>query len=133
MELFEIVRPDIGLIRNLLELAEVFLKYMDHYSAFISFTNMIHGYHFLAFFQGELQEIELRIKFFDWLININCPVVSNHFKAMEVSSKLYLVNWFLSIFSTSFEGELLGRIWDNFLLEGEVYLFKVGITIVKYF
>ncbi len=25
------------------------------------------------------------------------------------------------------------RIWDNFLLEEELYLFKVGMTIVKYY
>ncbi len=42
--------------------------------------------------------------------------------------------WFLSIFSGVFkEGEFLLRIWDNFLLEGEIYLFKVGIALIKYF
>lgn len=52
VELFETIRPDIGLIRNLLEIAEVFLKYMDLYTSFKCFANMIHNYHFLAFFQG---------------------------------------------------------------------------------
>jgi hypothetical protein len=48
---------------------------------------------------------------------------------------MYLVPWFLSVFSGFFqkEKELLYRIWDNFLLEGEIYLFKVGITLMKYY
>jgi cytohesin/brefeldin A-inhibited guanine nucleotide-exchange protein len=25
------------------------------------------------------------------------------------------------------------RIWDNFVLEGELYLFKVGIALIKYY
>lgn len=45
---------------------------------------------------------------------------------------MYLVTWFLSVFATSFTGEFLYRIWDNFLLEGEIYLYKVGLTIIKY-
>jgi cytohesin/brefeldin A-inhibited guanine nucleotide-exchange protein len=46
---------------------------------------------------------------------------------------MYLVTWFLSIFSSCFQGEFLMRIWDNFVLEGELYLFKVGIALVKYY
>ena len=46
---------------------------------------------------------------------------------------MFLVGWFLSLFSTCFEDEFLLRIWDNVLLEGEVYLFKVGITLIKYY
>ena len=37
------------------------------------------------------------------------------------------------MFSTCFEDEFLLRIWDNVLLEGEIYLFKVGIALIKYY
>ena len=46
---------------------------------------------------------------------------------------MFLVTWFLSVFAGSFRGEFLLRIWDNFVLEGEIYLFKVGITLIKYY
>lgn len=48
---------------------------------------------------------------------------------------MYLVSWFLSAFADCFSSreQFLYRIWDNFLLEGEIYLFKVGITIIKYY
>jgi cytohesin/brefeldin A-inhibited guanine nucleotide-exchange protein len=32
-----------------------------------------------------------------------------------------------------FKGDFLLRVWDGFLLEGEIYLFKVGIALIKYF
>lgn len=37
------------------------------------------------------------------------------------------------MFGNCFAGGFLGRVWDNFLLEGELYLFRVGITILKYY
>ena len=48
---------------------------------------------------------------------------------------MYLVSWFLSVFCNCFHDneEFLLRIWDNFLLDGEIYLFKVGLTIIKYY
>lgn len=47
---------------------------------------------------------------------------------------MFMVPWFLEIFSSCFdEEEFLARIWDNFFLEGEIYLFKVGLAIIKYY
>jgi len=46
---------------------------------------------------------------------------------------MFLVGWFLSLFALCFADEFLLRIWDNFVLEGELYLFKVGIALIKYY
>jgi hypothetical protein len=54
VEMLAVIRPDISLVRNLLELAEVFTRYLSEYDAFVSFANMMHSYYFLAFFQGDL-------------------------------------------------------------------------------
>lgn len=95
---------------------------------------MMHSYYFLAFFQGNLVEIDFRLKFFDYLVEKNLWLVASHFKALEINSKLFFVNWFLSLFSSCFtEEEFLARIWDNFFLEGEIYLFKVGVALIKYY
>lgn len=134
VEVLAVIRPDISLVRNLLELAEVFTRYLSEYDAFVSFANMMHSYYFLAFFQGDLFEIDFRVQFFDYLVDKNLPLVAAHFKALEINSKLFVVNWFLSVYSSCFaEEEFLARIWDNFFLEGEIYLFKVAIAIIKYY
>jgi hypothetical protein len=82
VEMLAVIRPDISLVRNLLELAEVFTRYLSEYDAFVSFANMMHSYYFLAFFQGDLTEIEFRIKFFDYLVDKNLPLVAAHFQAL---------------------------------------------------
>lgn len=82
VEMLAVIRPDISLVRNLLELAEVFPRYLNEYDAFVAFANMMHSHYFLAFFQGDFVEIDFRIKFFDYLVQKNIPLVSDHFKAL---------------------------------------------------
>ena len=133
VEILAVIRPDISLVRNLLEIAEVFTRFGNRYESFCSFANTMHGYHFLPFFQGDMIEIGFRRMFFEYLLNKNLPFVDAHFKALMINTNSYFINWFLSVFSHCFSESFLLRIWDNFLLEGELYLFKVGITLVKYY
>ena len=39
----------------------------------------------------------------------------------------------MTVFAGCFKNEFLYRVWDNFLLGGEFYLFKVGIAFMKYY
>lgn len=95
----------------------------------------MHLYHFLAFYRGDKSEIELRSQLFEFLLEKNAIKVKKHFEVLKLEAKMYLVSWFLSGFADCFGSrkDFLYRIWDNFLLEGEIYLFKVGIAIIKYY
>jgi len=61
------------------------------------------------------------------------PLVLHHFRALDLSSELFLMHWFLNLFANVFDLETVFRIWDNFLLEGEVFAFKAGIAFIEYF
>lgn len=146
------MRTDIPPIKELFVLSSVFLKGFPknpNSTHIINFINLIHMHHFLAFYRGDKTEIDLRIQLFDFLLQKNLPKVKQHFEGLQLETRMYLVNWFISLFAIFFIDEenqnndantekeydydFILRIWDNFLLEGEIYLFKVGITIVKYY
>lgn len=60
------------------------------------------------------------------------PLVYNHFKSIDMSTEVYLMHWFLCLFANNFNDlDLLSRIWDNFLLEGEIFAYKIGIINTK--
>ena len=79
------------------------------------------------------------------------PQLYNHFLALDISSEMFLLDWFLSLFTTylyylimtrraltiSFrvltDVDVIGRIWDCFLLEGEVFAIKTAIGLLKYY
>jgi len=66
---------------------------------------------------------------------------------LDLSSEMFILDWFLSLFSTYYHNNLLNnssfralydnetvaRIWDCFLLEGEIVAMKTGVAILKYF
>jgi hypothetical protein len=135
-EILITMRPDLPPVKDLLLLSQVFASIFPREAssqAIAGLANFVHCHHFLAFYRGDKSEIELRIQLFENLLEINAPSVRNHFRGIRLETRMYLVTWFLSIFSSCFQGEFLLRIWDNFVLEGELYLFRVGIALVKYY
>jgi hypothetical protein len=60
--------------------------------------------------------------------------VQTHFKELDLTSDLFLINWFLDLFSSAISDlETVARIWDNFLYEGEIFIFKCALGIIEYF
>ena len=58
----------------------------------------------------------------------------NHFKALDLSSDLFIIDWFLSLYGNiNLEDDFVARIWDNFFLEGEIYAVKVGLALIEFF
>ena len=61
-------------------------------------------------------------------------VLYNHFKGLDLSPEIFLLNWFLTLFSSYFgDMNFIMRIWDNYLLEGEIFAIKTSLAILKYF
>jgi hypothetical protein len=64
------------------------------------------------------------------------PDLWKHFETLEISADLFLIEWLLTLFSRGImEGgniDLISRIWDNFLLDGEFFALKTSLAILKY-
>jgi len=43
------------------------------------------------------------------------------------------MDWFITLFSKSFEMEIAARLWDRYFLEGEVFLYRATLGIFEYF
>jgi len=75
----------------------------------------------------------VRVDYFDRQFSQNMPELSKHFTALDLASDLYLIDWLLTLYSKNMEESIASRIWDNFLLDGEVFAIKAGLAILKYF
>lgn len=128
-----IYRPDIGYVPGMVHILGVLLWYVDEYDSFQCFLNIINSHHFLYFFSNDMAQIKWRIDFFDKLFANTLPNLKKHFEALELKSELYLIEWLVYLYSKNLEIEVVSRIWDNFLLEGEIFAYKSAIAILKYF
>jgi len=134
LEAFLFYRPDVGYVKGMSRLVMLLLLYCDEYQAFSCFINLTHSHHFISFFRGIMREIEWKIRFFNKVFEEELPHLFAHFKALDLSSEMFILEWFLSLFSTAlYDHEIVARIWDCFLMEGEIVAMKTGVAILKYF
>lgn len=60
------------------------------------------------------------------------PSLAKHLKAINVDVETITFDWFLSCFTDTLTPDVLFRVWDVFLcVEGEVYLFRIALSLFK--
>ena len=114
-------------------IACMLLSYCNEYDSFVCFANLIHTHHFLPFFQGKGNEIQLRIDYFNNIFQKQMPDLYQYFQALDITTDIFLIEWMLTLYTKHTDIEISSRIWDCFLLDGEVFALRVGLAILKYF
>ena len=107
------------------------LIYKDEFQSFKNLFNLICSTNTLQYYIKNEDYIEMRVQFFDYLLENSIPKVREHFKNLDISTDIFLVTWFENIFSFTFDFKLLKKIFDLYLLNGEYTLFQVGLAIIK--
>ena len=132
VRIFKSYRPDILYNKYIIFIGMIFLlNGEDYYNSFINLVNMIFPSFLLNFYLRDEEFIKNYETFFNQLLSANLPKIESHFSKFEITSSLYFVKWFESLFVKVFKYETLLRIWDKFLLKGECVLFQVAIAIIK--
>lgn len=130
---FLIYRPDVGYFWNMSYLAGTILTYCDEEEAFITFANFVHQDFFQQLFFGHIVDVELRVLIFDTYFAKILPDLYAHFKALDIESSTFIPDWILTCFVKNVDFKIACRIWDNLILDGEIFLFKTGLAILYYF
>ena len=70
-------------------------------------------------------------KTFEFFLNENLPLVSQFLKNVGVKTEMYLAPWFYTFFTNSFHLTLISQLWEIFLLQGDVILFRIALSIFR--
>lgn len=74
-------------------------------------------------------------KLFTSLIQLIDPSIPNKLNNLKIETSFFTLQWFVCLFSTSSNKNILNIIWDNFFIFGGRILIKTGIVfldIIKY-
>ena len=124
-------RPDIGYIQGMSYIAAILLLYMDVHVAFSCFANLLSTHFYFDFFRLDPDKINGHLMVYDCLFQESLPKLFIHFKSEEVISEMYMIDWLLTLYSRSMPIDIAARVWDLYLSEGEMSLFRVAISILK--
>jgi hypothetical protein len=64
---------------------------------------------------------------FQMLLAHNAPAIHAHFHAIELTTEHFLLDWWLTLYAKAATLPLAFRIWDCFLIEGEVFLHLAAV------
>ncbi|XP_055032183.2 TBC1 domain family member 12 isoform X1 [Misgurnus anguillicaudatus] len=124
-------RPDVGYVQGMSFIAAVLILNLDEADAFISFANLLNKPCQMAFFRVDH---ELMLKYFaafEVFFEENLPRLFNHFKSYNLTPDLYLIDWIFTLYSKSLPLDVACRVWDVFCRDGEEFLFRTGLGILR--
>jgi len=129
--MYALYRPDIGYVQGMSYLAGMLSMYLDTYETFICLANMLNTHFFVSLFRMNVKNILNHLKIYDVIFSQRLPQLHAHFKSLGISPEQFLLDWFMTIFSKSMPITVATRIWDAFLNEGEVFLYRAALGILK--
>ncbi|XP_019334974.2 TBC1 domain family member 14 isoform X2 [Alligator mississippiensis] len=70
---------------------------------------------------------------FEVFFEENLPKLFAHFKKNNLTPDIYLIDWIFTLYSKSLPLDLACRVWDVFCRDGEEFLFRTALGILKLF
>lgn len=128
---YVVYRPDIGYVQGMSFLAAMLLLNLDVADAFICFANLLNRPCQLAFFRVDQPQMNAYYTLYEDFFRENLPKLFAHFKKHNLTSDLYLVDWIYTLYSRSLPLDVACRVWDVFLRDGEEFLFRSALGILR--
>lgn len=129
LKCFSIVRKEISYCQGLAPVASILLMNMPPSHAFWSLVAITDHYvpgYYLAGFQA----VQLHGRMLFGLLKKYAPISYRILKKAEIDPVLYMFEWFMCLFVRNLPWATVLRLWDMFLCEGIVVIFKAAIIIV---
>lgn len=127
-------RPQIGYVQGMSYIGAILLLYMEKEEAFICLSNLlanIHVYFEMIRDDHKDQRFQRRLLLFEDLFKEKLPTLYKHFMSIHLESNSFVVEWIITIFSRELNLEVVARIWDSYLLHGEIFLWRTVLGLLK--
>lgn len=129
LKCFSIIRKEISYCQGLAPVASILLMNMPPSHAFWSLVAITDHYvpgYYLAGFQA----VQLHGRMLFGLLKKYAPMSYKILKKSDIDPVLYMFEWFMCLFVRNLPWATVLRIWDMFLCEGIVVIFKAAIVII---
>ncbi|CAH1782530.1 unnamed protein product [Owenia fusiformis] len=124
-------RPDVGYVQGMSFIAAILLLNMEVIDAFLVFANLLNKPCQVAFFRMDELLIKSYFQTYDELVKENLPKLHQHFQVHNLTPDLYIIDWIFTLYSKSLPLDVASRVWDVFCRDGEEFLFRTALGILK--
>jgi len=121
---------DVGYCQGMGFVSAIFLTYMDEEAAFWMLDYTVKKHKLQGYFAQAMSSLNVAFYKLQMLIKKFLPKLHKHFIENSIRPSMYASQWFLTLFALNFSFDVLMRIWDVYLLEGEKMIYRVAIAIL---
>jgi hypothetical protein len=121
-----------GYVQGMGFIAALMLTYMDEESTFWMIHCLMVDYNLKGYYLKGFPELNRSYYKLLSLMKKHIPKIYEHFRKEGVLPTMYACQWFISLYSVVFSFDILVRIFDIFLLEGDKILYRMALAIFKY-
>lgn len=134
LEIYSLYRLELGYIQGMSYIAGMICLFStDTFTSFVNFNNIIIKYHFFDFFSFNMVVINKYYDIFTDIFKENANESWKILNSLDIPPERYIFIWFQSVFLKVLPLKISCRIWDYFLYEGILILFKTSVTLMKLF
>ncbi|KAL7862607.1 hypothetical protein SRHO_G00115910 [Serrasalmus rhombeus] len=124
--------PQIGYSQGMSYIAAVFLMLLGEEEAFWALVVLLEKPKYLSeLFDSSLKKIQHQALVFQQLLKHRKPQLFQHLEKLGVSSLHFIMQWFLTLFTSLPCWDSVLVVWDLFLLHGLLAVFRAGLTILQ--
>ncbi|XP_017338933.1 TBC1 domain family member 12 isoform X1 [Ictalurus punctatus] len=124
-------RPDVGYVQGMSFIAAVLILNLEEADAFIAFANLLNKPCQMAFFRVDHELMLKYFAVFEVFFEENLPRLFSHFQSSNLTPDLYLIDWIFTLYSKSLPLDVACRVWDVFCRDGEEFLFRTALGILR--
>jgi len=124
-------RPDVGYVQGMSYLAGNLLLYMSPFDAFVSFAHLLNSPFFHVFLKLETDKMQERYRVFEDLLKDVEPELAKHLHQEGIAPELFLMEWCMTLFTKRLGLDVVGRVWDHYLLTGESVVYRTAAAIMR--
>jgi hypothetical protein len=131
VRIFILYRQDVNYSQQLVYISSILLLNSENYfQAFVNLVNFIIPSCLIKFLKNKEDFIQIRTLFFTQLLEKYTPLLKNHLEKLGVTPSMYLSQWLDFVFIKAFNYKTVLRLWDIYLLKGEIFLYEIAISIL---
>jgi len=130
LESYACYNPDIGYVQGMSYLACTFLLYMNPYETFICLANIMNSHFFAHLCKIDRNQIARHFQIFQIIFGQEAQALSELFFNFRIQPEQFLLDWYITLF-TKIDFTLSHRIWDCIFFEGEGFIHRVAVAILK--
>jgi Rab-GTPase-TBC domain len=100
---------------------------------FCMLESLLHNFKLKKFYSSEMSDLKKSLASFDVQFQRSLKQLYWHFKINEISEDMWVLKWFITIFTAAFPFNIVSYIWDLLITDGISVLAQSALSILKYF